>query len=128
MAALTFMGCASDQEMRKKEPGIIIIRNNTGTDLNRVLITGLKPDKDGSSRFGSISPVLNGSSQTVVRPTLAPLLPPSIKMKCLHINGVEKVLLVSLEMALKKANGQFGEALVLELLPYDKVAVYIELM
>ena len=117
--------CASFPIREGKEPGIIVIRNRSGADIDTVTLRETST-RSQASLFVSISPVPFGVSQEFVRPTDPPPLPRTVVIEWVDNEGKARVRDLSISKALRNATGSGGEAIVFEIWQDDDVLVFIE--
>lgn len=128
MSAFTFVlvaGCASMEKGRSIEPRVIIVRNNSGVDLNVVSLREVGKSDEQSARLGSVSPVSRGVSQVFVRPSPPPPLPDVLDVSWTDSRGREQAAQVSLKEVLK-SSGSKGDVLIFEIRPLGRIDIYLE--
>ena len=118
--------CVSVPPVAKQEPNIIIIRNLSDTDLKSVYLSAAKTHSSQAVRFGSLSPVPRGVSQSVVRARTAPPLSHELLLRWTDKFDREFVQRFSISELLSKATGADNEALVFVIRPDNSLAVGIE--
>lgn len=130
LIGLTAVACTSGRDVRHPlqaaEPKAIIIRNQSGLDIDGVRLSARGRPEDGAIPIGAVSPVLNGVDQTVVRGSSPPPLPPYLYLTWEEQRSVNVTVGVSLERVLAQASGHPEEALVFELQPNNQVSIYLE--
>ena len=120
------LSCVTVQPEARQEPNIIVIRNLTYDDLKTVYLSAVPKDNSTAVRFGSVSPVPRGISQSVVRARTAPPLPPELLLRWTDKYGKESMQRVAIQDLLAVANGAENEALVISIHPDTSVQVRIE--
>jgi hypothetical protein len=125
LTLLVLTSCASLPIGGGKEPAVIVIRNRSGGDIERVSIREAG-SRSQSSRFGSISPVPKDLSQEIGRSTDPPPLPREITIEWVDHEGRTHVRDLHLSKVLRSATGSRSEALVFEIGPHDDVLVFLE--
>ncbi len=118
--------CASLPPGRGKEPKVIAIRNRSGADIATVTLREASRSGSAAARFGSISPVPDGATQVVVRPSNPPALPRTIAVEWVDSDNRTRVKELSLSAALRSLAGSPNEALVFEFGPFHDVLVFVE--
>jgi len=108
------------------EPPILIVRNASGVDLRTVSLRAPAESRAQNPRIGSVSPVPKGASQVFVRPSPPPPLSRELEVTWVDALGASYTRRVSLELALKEATGEPGEALVFEIRPSGAIALDCE--
>jgi hypothetical protein len=135
LACLTFAlgaaGCSSDgvaaaERAREREPGAIIVRNETGQTLYQLTIgvDGAGDPSRHGTRYGRISAVPPGSDQYVSRPADAPPLPPVMRVSWHDSSGRETAVRVPLK-DVKAAHHSPDSTLVIHLLADDEVTTTV---
>jgi heat shock protein HslJ len=125
-AALAAAACSTLPFGPSVEPPMITIRNRSHEDIAVVTLreTGRNPDQ--TRRFGSISPVPAGVSQSYRRAKSSPRLPGTVTLEWTDGQGRTTVRDLPLSKALRSATGAADEALVFEIGPYEDVRVFVE--
>jgi hypothetical protein len=118
--------CVNVQPTAKKEPNIIVIRNMSDDDLKSVYLSATTTGQHQAVRFGSVSPVPRGISQSLVRARTAPPLPSELLLRVTDKWDKETVVRVSIKELLLNATGADNEALVFIIKPNKSVEVRIE--
>lgn len=123
---MSTIGCAGMLMAKNAEPPVIIARNASDIDMERVTLSS-PPDVPGKpTRFGTISPVPKGASQVFVRPADPPRFPETVLIEWIDARGNRYSRHVSLKNVLKSATGSKGEALVFEFGRDGKIVVYLQ--
>ena len=120
------LSCSSVDVAARKEPNIIVVRNLSHDDLKTVYLSAVPKDKQSAVRFGSVSPVPRGISQSVVRARNAPPLPPELLLRLTDKFGHDTVTRVIIKDLLSSATGADNEALVFVIKPDNSVEVSLE--
>ena len=120
------LSCISVDDVARKEPHIIVVRNLSHDDLKTVYLSAMPKDEKSAARFGSISPAPRGISQSVVRGRTAPPLPPELLLRLTDKYGHDTVTRVSIQDLLLRASGANNEALVFVIKPDNSVEVSLE--
>jgi hypothetical protein len=123
---LLALGCALLPQGERAEPGIIVIRNRSGHDVETVTLVNATATRGQAIRHGSISPVPQGVSQVVVRPTNPPPLAQAIDVTWNDSSGESFTVHVDLDEALAGQVGGPDLALVLELRSQGELSSYTE--
>lgn len=89
LGLLLLASCIPHGSGQVMEPRAFVVRNLSGVDLQTVTLAADKVAKGKSQRFGTISPVLNGTSQVTVRGTSAPALPQYVEISWVERSGRE---------------------------------------
>ena len=103
-----------------------MVRNLSHDDLKTVYLSAVPKDKHSAVRFGSVSPVPRGISQSVVRARTAPPLPPELLLRLTDKQGHETVARVFIKDLLSSTTGADNEALVFVIKPDHSVEVSLE--
>ena len=119
-------GCAGGIGHRGREPGTLIIRNNSGQAIESVTLSAPPRSKTGPVRHGSIAPVPLGASQVYVRPTSAPPLPATLQVQWVTASGQIHSRSVGLTQVLRSGQVKEEKALVFEISAGQQVNVYLE--
>jgi hypothetical protein len=98
-------------------PQAIIVRNLSGVDLTLVTLSAARTAKGEPRRFGSVSPVLNGTEQVTERGASPPPLPQYVELLWEERGGREYRRSVDLGPVLRQAQGLKGFSLVFEVGP-----------
>lgn len=124
--AIADSSCASLPIGRTAEPPVIVVKNSSGIDIATVTLreAGRSPDRAG--RFGSLSPVPAGVSQSYMRPKEPPPFPADVAVEWIDGEGRTRSRNVNVSKALRSSTGAAGEALVFEIGPFEDVQVFIE--
>jgi len=125
-AVQIFSACSTLPLGGGKEPREIVVRNRSNADIQTVSLREKSRTPDGAAKFGSLSPVPKGVSQSYVRPTNPPRFPREITVEWVDAEGRTIRRDVSLGRALRDATGAPGEALVFEIGPFEDVLVFLE--
>ena len=123
---LLLVSCVTVEEPPKKEPAIIAVRNLSYDDLSVVQLSGITAQHAATGRFGSVSPVPSGITQSVVRSRNAPALPPEMMVRWTDKIGKQYYQKVSIQELLSKATGNENEAIVFVIQTDQKVHVVLE--
>jgi hypothetical protein len=123
---LLALGCALLPQAQRAEPGIIVVRNKSGRDVLEVRLANASATPDPAVRHGSLSPVPQGVSQVVVRPTDAPPLAHAVDVSWTDSSGETWSVRVDLDEALGGATGGPDLALVFELRPVGELQAHAE--
>ena len=119
-------GCAAFSPGRGPDPEVLVIRNRSGRDIKTATLSAA--GAGAGWRYGSISPVPRGASQTYVRPDSAPRLPAHLRLAWETAGEgafSREVSLTRLPEAPHSDPESGGlEALVFEIRPDDAVDVY----
>ena len=126
VCALVLMSCSTLPVSNAPEPPEIIVRNRSNADIDTVTLRETSHSQDRVLRFGSISPVPAGVSQSFVRPTNPARLPSTVTLEWIDNQGKVHTQDLSIDRTLQSATGAAGEALVFEIGPYSNVMVYVE--
>ena len=126
MLAGGLLSCTSVDMAARKEPKIIVVRNLSQDDLKTVYLSAVPEDKHSAVRFGSVSPVPRGISQSVVRARNAPPLPPELLLRLTDRLGHDTVARVFIKDLLSSSTGVDNEALVFVIKPDNSVEVSLE--
>ena len=108
------------------EPAVIAVRNRSGADIATVTLRQPGASPYQASRFGSVSPVPAGVTQSVGRPSDPPRLAGTVTLEWVDGQGRTHSRDVPIRGALKNATGAEGETLVFEIGPFDDVLVFVE--
>ena len=119
-------GCVSQDLNHATGPEFIIIQNNTGVDLKRVTLSGVRADRGARVSFGSVSPILEGYSHQIRRTNRAAPLPQEGEVSWINFRGQSFNKLVSLEKFLQTSGSSIGEALVFEINAHGNIRVYLK--
>ena len=124
--AFAVAACSTLPIRPTSEPQVIVVRNRSNVDIDTVTLreTSLSPDR--AARFGSLSPVPAGISQSYVRPTNPPRFPKTVTLEWIDRDGKTHSRDLTITKALRSATGAADEALVFEIWPYEEVLVFIE--
>ena len=118
--------CSVQKRTTYSEPKIISVRNNSGTYLPIVSLREV-PDAVGKSvRMGSVSPVPNGATQIVGRPSPPPPLPKQIIISWIDSDQRQYEKEVLLEHILSNSVEPMKDSLVFEIGPFGKINVFCE--
>lgn len=109
-----------------KEPPVIVVRNRSGADIDTVSLREKSRSQGRAVRFGSLSPVPSGVSQSYVRPTNPPRFPREVTVEWVDTEGRTHQRDISLGRVLRDATGAQGEELVFEIGPFEDVLVSLE--
>jgi len=123
---MSTIGCAGMLIEKNAEPPVIIARNASDVDMERVTLSSPPDVPGGSTRFGTISPVPKGASQVFVRPADPPRLPETVLIEWIDARGNRYSRHVSLKSVLQSATGSKGEALVFEFGRDGNIVVYLQ--
>ena len=124
-AVLLPVSCASAKLGSRPEPGVIAIRNLSGAEIAEASLRKAGPVTP-ESRYGSVSPVPNGLTQEVGRPSNPPPLPKRVALEWIDGAGRTQVRELEIGTALQGASGGRGEALVFEIGRSGAVRVFVE--
>jgi heat shock protein HslJ len=126
LTACIDLACSTLLISRNAEPPVIVVRNRSGVDIATVTLreAGRSPERAG--RFGSLSPVPAGVSQSTVRPKAPPPFPAEVTVEWIDSEGRTRSRDVNVSKALRSATGAAGEALVFEIGPSEDVQVFVE--
>jgi hypothetical protein len=125
-AALVIPACSTLPLGGGKEPPEIVVRNRSGADIATVSLREKSWSSNRAARFGSLSPVPKGVSQSYVRPSNPPRFPREVTVEWVDADGRTLRRDVSVGNALRDATGVPGEALVFEIGPFEDVIVLLE--
>jgi heat shock protein HslJ len=125
-AALAAQACATLPAGSFAEPPVIVVRNRSGADIATVTLRETSRTPDRALRFGSLSPVPAGASQSYVRPKDPPRFPKTVTLEWIDRQGQTHVRDLSVAPALRSATGAADELLVFEIGPYEDVLVLVE--
>ena len=120
------LSCTSVDVTARKEPNIIVVRNMSHDDLKTAYLSAVAKDEKSAVRFGSVSPVPRGISQSVVRARTAPPLPPALLLRLTDKFGHDTVTRVFIKDLVASATGADNEALVFVIKPDNSVEVSLE--
>ena len=118
-------GCAWFSPSRRAEPGVLVVRNASGRDVDLFRLAPVAR-RHRNARYGSVSPVPRGVSQVVVRPTDVPPLTDELDVEWSEVGGRIFSHRVDLRPTLRDAVGGPDEALVFELLPDGGLELRLE--
>jgi len=110
-------GCMSGLGAKRAEPSIVAVYNQSGGNLTRVSLSERRETAGQSVRLATISPVLMGTTQMLVRPADPPPLPLRVDVSWIDAYGNSYSRQVSLSGVLKGATGASDEALVFSIGP-----------
>ena len=119
-------GCVTVEQPVKKEPAIIAVRNLSSADISQVQLSAVPKQQNAATRFGSVSPVLRGVTQSVVRARNAPALPEEMLVRWTDKNGKEYRQLISIENLLLHSTGSPREAIVFIIGTDNRATVMLE--
>jgi hypothetical protein len=125
-AVQVFSACSTLPLGGGTEPREIVVRNRSNEDIATVTLREKSWSSDGAAKYGSLSPVPKGVSQSYVRPSNPPRFPREVTVEWVDAEGRTLRRDVSLGKALRDATGAPGEALVFEIGPLEDVRVIIE--
>ena len=125
-AAIADSSCATLPFGGGKEPREIVVRNRSNEDIATVTLREAGRSSDRAGRFGSLSPVPAGVSQSYVRPKDPPPFPGTMTVEWIDGQGRTRSRDVKVAGALRTATGAAGEALVFEIGPVEDVQVFVE--
>lgn len=123
---LVSAGCVTVEQPAKKEPAIIAVRNLGYDDLSHVHLSAVPKQQDSATRFGSVSPVPRGITQSVVRARKAPPLPAEMLVRWTSKNGKEYRQQISLQPLIEKSTGREDEILLFVIQPDQRVDVMLD--
>ncbi len=109
------------------EPKLIVVRNLSGVDLGQVTLSADRSREGDSVRFGSVSPVLNGSSQVTERGTSPRPLPRYVELVWTERAGGTYRQAVDLQPVLGQVSETASFALVFEIRQGGLLNIHIEL-
>ena len=121
-------GCVTVEKPVKKEPAIIAVRNLGYADISQVHLSAVPKQQNAATRFGSVSPVLRGVTQSVVRARNAPALPAEMLVRWTDKNGKEYRQLIKLQPLIEKSTGREDEVLLFVIQPDHRVDVILDYM
>ena len=110
-------GCTGVLGGKRLEPSIVVVYNHSGANLQRVSLSETREKVGQSVRLATISPVLMGTTQMLVRPADPPPLPLRVDVSWIDAYGNSYSRQVSLSGVLKGATGASDEALVFSIGP-----------
>jgi hypothetical protein len=108
------------------EPKVIAVRNRSGADIVTVTLRQSGGSPSQATRFGSVSPVPAGVTQSVRRQTDPPRLSPTVTLEWVDNQKRTHTRELSLANELSFATGAEGEMLVFEIRPSGDVLVFVE--
>ncbi|MFC1665283.1 hypothetical protein ACFL17_06610 [Pseudomonadota bacterium] len=126
IATILLSGCVSHELDQFTGPGSIIIQNNSGVDLKRVTLSGVRADRGERVGFGSVSPILKGYSHQIRRTNRVSPLPKEGEVSWVNFRGQSFNKLVSLEKVLRTSTNSPEEALVFEINAHGNIRVYLK--
>lgn len=110
----------------RPDPAIIVVRNDSEADLERVALEAARPRRDAPQRLGSVSPVPRGVAQSVTRSSRRRPLDRHILVTWTVRGGGEFSREVDLKPILHGATGARDEALVIRIGRGQTLAVSLE--
>ncbi len=120
------VACATLPTGGPAEPKVIAVRNQSGSDIITVTLRQSGGSPDQAKRFGSVSPLPAGVTQSVGRQTDPPRLSPTVTLEWVDNQRRTHTRELSLASALSSATGAEGEMLVFEIWPSGDVRVFVE--
>ena len=120
------LGCALLAPSARPEPGIIVVRNQSGRDVLQVTLVNASATRDTYVGRESSSPVPEGVSRVVVRATDAPPLAQAVNVSWTDTSGETWAARVDLDETLRDATGGPDLALVFELRPMGELRAHVE--
>ncbi len=121
------MGCVTfGAKAQCNDPGIIVIRNSSRTDLARVSLESESSVENNAHMVGSISPVKAGVSQIYFRPKKRHILPDYLSVTWEDSKGRRFKQKVFIRGALDKCSGSAKEELVFTIDSNNMVVTSIE--
>ncbi len=126
LAAFLAGACSVTSNNSSWEPDDIVIRNNSGRNLQVVSLSEAVDDRAQGFRYGSISPVLMGADQTFTRPASRPPLPSVIVIKWTDDKETSYSRNINLRKLFEKDKINDPHALVVNILPAGMVSVIVE--
>jgi hypothetical protein len=118
-------GCAGISSNARIEPEIFVVRNTSGQHITSFSLA-VAANSNNAMRYGTIAPVPMGASQVYIRPASAPRLPNDMMVEWVTADGKTHRRNVSLKHALKQTHYEPDNALVFEILPRERVDIYME--
>ena len=118
-------GCFPVKMAKYHEPSIIAIRNNSGNHISNVSFNEMSVSAKQPVRIGSVSPVLNGTTQIFERPSSPPPLPERVIVSWTSPDNELHEQEVLLKKILADPNAQANEILIFELSPSGRVSVFL---
>jgi heat shock protein HslJ len=126
VCVLAGAACSTLPVSRTAEPPVIVVRNRSGIDIATVTLCEAGGSSERAGRFGSLSPVSTGVSQSYVRPKAPPSFPANVAVEWVDSEGRTRSRDVNVSKALRSATGAAGEVQVFEIGPYDDILVFLE--
>jgi heat shock protein HslJ len=126
LTACIDLACSTLPISRTAEPPVIVVRNRSGVDIATVTLREASRSRERAGRFGSLSPVPAGVSQSTVRPKAPPPFPADVAVEWIDSEGRTRSRDVNVSKALRSATGVAGEALVFDIGPFEDVQVFVE--
>jgi len=124
--AAIMSACATLPFGSGKEPPEIIVRNRSGADIATVTLREKSWSANQAAKFGSLSPVPDGVSQSYLRSSNPSPFPREVTVEWVDAESRTLRRDVSLGRVLRDATGEPGEALVFEIRPNQDVMVFLE--
>jgi len=119
-------GCTSVPEPVVKQPATIAVRNLSHEFLQSVHLSAAVVRVDAPARFGAVSPVPEGVTQSVTRARNAPPLPPEMLIRWVDRLGQQYEARINIQELLARSTGSAAEVLVFIIQPNHSVRAVLE--